>query len=70
MKNYQELNLIFEQVNQASCWNVDLKINKNLIISVFSLGLKYEDILSPEWGGGCNKMEIGVYPFSISTSLL
>ena len=69
MKNYQELNLIFERVNQASCWNVDLKINKNIIISVFSLVLKYEDILSPD-GGGCNKVEIGVYPFSISTSLL
>ena len=50
MKNYQELNPIFERVNQASCWNVDLKINKNLIISVFGLGLKYEDIFSPDGG--------------------
>ena len=50
MKNYQELNPIFELVNWASCWNVGLQINKNIIILVFSLGLKYEDIISPDGG--------------------
>ena len=42
--------MIFEQVNQASCWNVDLKINKKYNYIHSDVGLKYEDILSPDGG--------------------
>ena len=61
--------MIFEQVNQVSCWNVDLKINKKYNYICSNVGLKYEDILSPDWGRVQQGGNRGV-SFLFGTSLL
>ena len=53
MKNFlieNKILMTFEQVNQASGWNIDLKVNKKYNYICSNVGLQYEDILSPDGG--------------------